>query len=144
MQAASGRDLESEFAKMVPYFEVGRLALILTTTLSPNRARRLNTIGRREKSLLLGYEACCEAMRTSSIPSHSYQASKLASWTVSPRPQVAMAGRLYRKLIPAQILSLRTTVAQQSCSAIHELVEKLGTAFDPFVENLMPVLGKMA
>jgi len=41
-------------------------------------------------------------------------------------------------------MSLRTTVAQQSCAAVQELAEYLGVSFDPFVENLLPVLGKMA
>ncbi|ODO07599.1 hypothetical protein L198_01180 [Cryptococcus wingfieldii CBS 7118] len=42
------------------------------------------------------------------------------------------------------ILSLRTTVAQASCVLLRELVEGLRTAFDNFVEYLLPVLGKMA
>jgi CLIP-associating protein 1/2 len=42
------------------------------------------------------------------------------------------------------VLSLRTTVAQQSCSLLQELAEHLGAALDPFVENLLPTLGKMA
>ncbi|ORX34125.1 clasp N terminal-domain-containing protein [Kockovaella imperatae] len=42
------------------------------------------------------------------------------------------------------LLSLRTTVAQQSCAVIQELAEYLGSAFDPFVESLLAVLGKMA
>ncbi|WVO13086.1 hypothetical protein L204_100696 [Cryptococcus depauperatus] len=42
------------------------------------------------------------------------------------------------------VLSLRTTVAQQSCSLLKELPEYLGSRFDPFVEHLLPILGKMA
>ncbi len=43
-----------------------------------------------------------------------------------------------------QILSLRTTVAQQACAVVQELAENLGSSFDPLVENLLPVLAKMA
>lgn len=43
-----------------------------------------------------------------------------------------------------EIMSLRTTVAQQSCAVVQELPEHLGSSFDPFVEGLLPVLGKMA
>jgi hypothetical protein len=43
-----------------------------------------------------------------------------------------------------QIVSLRTTVSQQSCALMQELAEALGPAFDPFVENVLPILGKMA
>ncbi|WVR05607.1 hypothetical protein IAU60_002628 [Kwoniella sp. DSM 27419] len=42
------------------------------------------------------------------------------------------------------IVSLRTTVAQQSCFLVKELAEHMGSGFDPFVEPLMPILGKMA
>ncbi|OCF43209.1 hypothetical protein I317_02916 [Kwoniella heveanensis CBS 569] len=42
------------------------------------------------------------------------------------------------------IVSLRTTVAQQSCFLLKELVEHLGSGFDQFVEHLLPILGKMA
>ena len=43
-----------------------------------------------------------------------------------------------------QLLSLRTTVAQQACALVQELAEHLGSAYDLFVENLLPVLAKMA
>jgi CLIP-associating protein 1/2 len=43
-----------------------------------------------------------------------------------------------------QIVSLRTTVSQQSCALMQELAEALGPAFDPFVENVLPILAKMA
>ncbi|WVQ97020.1 hypothetical protein IAU59_004130 [Kwoniella sp. CBS 9459] len=42
------------------------------------------------------------------------------------------------------ILSLRTTVAQQSCFLLKELVEHLGSSFDQFIEYWLPILGKMA
>ncbi|WVW80419.1 hypothetical protein I302_102400 [Kwoniella bestiolae CBS 10118] len=42
------------------------------------------------------------------------------------------------------IVSLRTTVAQQSCYLMKELAETLGPSFDPFVEHLLPILAKMA
>ncbi|WVQ71295.1 hypothetical protein IAR50_000822 [Cryptococcus sp. DSM 104548] len=42
------------------------------------------------------------------------------------------------------ILSLRTTVAQASCILLRELAEGLRSAFDNFVEYLLPILGKMA
>ncbi|OXG25622.1 protein STU1 [Cryptococcus neoformans] len=42
------------------------------------------------------------------------------------------------------VLSLRTTVAQQSCYLLKELPEGLGAAFDNFVEFLLPILGKMS
>lgn len=42
------------------------------------------------------------------------------------------------------LMSLRTTLAQQSCALVQELAETLGPSFDPSVEALLPVLGKMA
>ncbi|WWC88149.1 uncharacterized protein L201_003054 [Kwoniella dendrophila CBS 6074] len=42
------------------------------------------------------------------------------------------------------IVSLRTTVAQQSCYLMKELAETLGPSFDQFVEHLLPILAKMA
>ncbi|KAL7423564.1 suppressor of tub2 mutation [Cryptotrichosporon argae] len=42
------------------------------------------------------------------------------------------------------LLSLRTTVAQQACALTQELPEYTGSAFDPCVETLFAVLGKMA
>ncbi|KAK4684711.1 hypothetical protein P7C73_g5453, partial [Tremellales sp. Uapishka_1] len=42
------------------------------------------------------------------------------------------------------LMSLRTTVSQQSCAVTFELAEYLRTAFDPCVEALLPILGKMA
>ncbi|WRT65948.1 uncharacterized protein IL334_002899 [Kwoniella shivajii] len=42
------------------------------------------------------------------------------------------------------IISLRTTVAQQSCFLLKEMVEHLGNGFDPFVEHFLPILAKMA
>ncbi|WVQ85520.1 hypothetical protein IAT38_007685 [Cryptococcus sp. DSM 104549] len=42
------------------------------------------------------------------------------------------------------VMSLRTTVATQSCLLLKELPECLGGAFDNFVEYLLPILGKMA
>ena len=42
-----------------------------------------------------------------------------------------------------QLLSLRTTLAQQSCAFVQEVTEALGSALDPFVENLLPILAKM-
>lgn len=42
------------------------------------------------------------------------------------------------------MLSLRTTVAQQSCALVQELAEYLGPAFDPSVDAVLPTLGKMA
>ncbi|KJE04556.1 protein STU1 [Cryptococcus gattii NT-10] len=42
------------------------------------------------------------------------------------------------------VLSLRTTVAQQSCYLLKELPEGLGATFDNFVEYLLPILGKMS
>jgi CLIP-associating protein 1/2 len=43
-----------------------------------------------------------------------------------------------------QIVSLRTTVSQQSCALMQELAEALGSSFDPFVENVLPILAKMS
>jgi CLIP-associating protein 1/2 len=43
-----------------------------------------------------------------------------------------------------QIVSLRTTVSQQSCALLQELAEALGSSFDPFVENILPILAKMS
>nr|XP_018264986.1 uncharacterized protein I303_03168 [Kwoniella dejecticola CBS 10117]OBR87144.1 hypothetical protein I303_03168 [Kwoniella dejecticola CBS 10117] len=42
------------------------------------------------------------------------------------------------------IVSLRTTVAQQSCYLMKELAETLGPSFDQFVEHLLPILAKMS
>lgn len=41
-------------------------------------------------------------------------------------------------------MSLRTTVAQQSCALVQELAEALGPSLDPSLDLLLPVLGKMA
>lgn len=43
-----------------------------------------------------------------------------------------------------EVLSLRTTVAQQSCAILQELAEHLGSSLDPFVDSILPVLGRMA
>jgi len=51
---------------------------------------------------------------------------------------------MFLRLCLFEVMSLRTTVAQQCCAAIQELAEHLTTSFDPFVDNLLPVLGKMA
>nr|XP_019007659.1 uncharacterized protein I206_07674 [Kwoniella pini CBS 10737]OCF46440.1 hypothetical protein I206_07674 [Kwoniella pini CBS 10737] len=42
------------------------------------------------------------------------------------------------------IVSLRTTVAQQSCYLMKELTETLGPSFDQFVDHLLPILAKMS
>jgi CLIP-associating protein 1/2 len=58
---ASGRDLESEFAKMLPSFEVcERLFAYQTTTdKTPyTRVRRQSIIGHQEKSRSCGYGGC--------------------------------------------------------------------------------------
>lgn len=43
-----------------------------------------------------------------------------------------------------QLMSLRTTVAQHACALVQELAEHMKNAFDPSVEHVLPVLGKMA
>ncbi|TXT04549.1 uncharacterized protein COLE_07368 [Cutaneotrichosporon oleaginosum] len=46
--------------------------------------------------------------------------------------------------ISRTLMSLRTTLAQQSCALVQELAETLGPSFDPSAEALLPTLGKMA
>ncbi|KAK8865635.1 hypothetical protein IAR55_000780 [Kwoniella newhampshirensis] len=46
--------------------------------------------------------------------------------------------------ISKTIMSLRTTVAQQTCMLVRELAENLGASFDQFVEFFLPILGKMS
>ncbi|WWD18182.1 hypothetical protein CI109_102631 [Kwoniella shandongensis] len=46
--------------------------------------------------------------------------------------------------ISKTIMSLRTTVAQQSCMLLRELAENLGSNFDQFVDFFLPILGKMS
>ncbi|ORY28597.1 clasp N terminal-domain-containing protein [Naematelia encephala] len=109
---ANAKDLESEFAKMIPHFQ--------------GKETEHNWLP-REKSIIR-----IRGMLRG-------QASKQYLEAFVAGLKVGIMEGLSKTL-----LSLRTTLAQQSCAAVQELVEYLGPAFDPFVDHLLPILGKMA
>lgn len=68
-QVASGRDLESELASMVTYFEV-RMACVQKQDVDlMSRGKRQSTIGRRARNRWCGYGVCCGVRRTRSTRS---------------------------------------------------------------------------
>lgn len=79
--------MESEFAKMVPYFAVSGLSeQRWTNTDEFDRIKRQSTTGRSGRNRSSGYEACFEVRRISNIPRLSRRVLKRESWMESPKP----------------------------------------------------------